>query len=765
MEPGGTIEVYQAGTTTQQTVYSDRGLTTTAGYIITADAAGRLPERWIADTTVIKLVYKDSAGATLATRDYANDNADSLEANTTLYLATYAALTALTSGSGLKDNGIYYTYARTTEEDGGAGFWRYDSASTATANGGTILAIDGGGAGRFFRLRDKTLCPRWFGCVADGATNDAAAFQLCLNACTAGETVDGEGLRYKIGTTLNMLKASGFPNDVTVKNATIIATVADDLDAFQVYGSGTALTGLSASTAATVTITIASPGVITWTGHGLAAGTPIKLSTTGALPTGLTAGTTYFVLSTGLAANTFRVSATPEGAAINTSGSQSGTHTGTRGLIAGTTSITATGAVAGDAGKFIWLASSDKTCPTKASTYLTGELIRIRSVSGTTITLEHGLRNHYLNSITATLVNPIEGVRFEDVAFEGDSTITQGGIHFYRCFESYASVRSKDMGYAAVYFDQCAGGEVDLYASNPNVNTDNGTDYGVVIAQGCDNITSRVNARHLRHAVATGGTLGLDYNLRATVNASDMKDAAIDAHPNVMGFVADVSVVGARTGGTFSSQPVGVAYQGGGVSRFTVDCDGPNSSVVLYQPHMQTLDDVAVFDVTARNIGASVTRIFEGDLYKDGGSIRSLKVQITSSAMAAAGSRCCSISFANAVSGVNAKGVEIDVNGEATEYVALLSVTSGRTVNFAKFTGYARQLTTANYGFAAFGFITDVLFLACETEGVAGAFGVRADTDVGHARAIGCRATNVGGAGITNQAEVGIDSSTGGTYT
>jgi hypothetical protein len=76
----------------------------------------------------------------------------------------------------------------------------------------------------------------------------------------------------------------------------------------------------------TVTITIASPGVVTYAGHGLAANAPISFSTSGALPTGLTAGTTYYV-KTVLDANTFTVSATAGGSAINTSGSQSGTHT------------------------------------------------------------------------------------------------------------------------------------------------------------------------------------------------------------------------------------------------------------------------------------------------------------------------------------------------------------------------------------------------------------------------------------------------------
>lgn len=80
------------------------------------------------------------------------------------------------------------------------------------------------------------------------------------------------------------------------------------------------------SKTSTVTITIASPGVISWTAHGLmVANCPVVFTTTGALPTGLTAGTIYFVRNP--TANTFEVSATSGGASINTSGVQSGIHT------------------------------------------------------------------------------------------------------------------------------------------------------------------------------------------------------------------------------------------------------------------------------------------------------------------------------------------------------------------------------------------------------------------------------------------------------
>lgn len=78
---------------------------------------------------------------------------------------------------------------------------------------------------------------------------------------------------------------------------------------------------------ATVTISIATPGVVTWTSHGRKANDVVKFSTTGALPTGLVASTTYYVVGASITTNTFQLSATPGGAAINTSGSQSGVHT------------------------------------------------------------------------------------------------------------------------------------------------------------------------------------------------------------------------------------------------------------------------------------------------------------------------------------------------------------------------------------------------------------------------------------------------------
>lgn len=86
-------------------------------------------------------------------------------------------------------------------------------------------------------------------------------------------------------------------------------------------------TNLVYRTTPVVTISIATPAVITLNGHGFIAGEPVTFQTTGTLPTGLTLGTTYYVISAGLTANTFEVSETLGGAAVNTSGTQSGVQT------------------------------------------------------------------------------------------------------------------------------------------------------------------------------------------------------------------------------------------------------------------------------------------------------------------------------------------------------------------------------------------------------------------------------------------------------
>jgi hypothetical protein len=92
-----------------------------------------------------------------------------------------------------------------------------------------------------------------------------------------------------------------------------------------------ALLSLSPDAAFTVTISNASPAVFTKADgkpHGLQVNAPVVGTTTGTLPTGLTAGQQLFV-KTVLSPTTFTVAASQGGSVINTSGAGSGTHTAT----------------------------------------------------------------------------------------------------------------------------------------------------------------------------------------------------------------------------------------------------------------------------------------------------------------------------------------------------------------------------------------------------------------------------------------------------
>jgi hypothetical protein len=143
-------------------------------------------------------------------------------------------------------------------------------------------------------------------------------------------------------TTLTYADNSGDVKLVSAGVHDLTNAVSQGSDLFITWTGGTAATGfyevLDADTdteevtidlpyiASTVTISIAAPGVVTWTGHGRSVNDTIRFTTTGALPTGLAINTTYYV-KTVLSANTFTVSTSAGGAAVTTSGTQSGTQT------------------------------------------------------------------------------------------------------------------------------------------------------------------------------------------------------------------------------------------------------------------------------------------------------------------------------------------------------------------------------------------------------------------------------------------------------
>jgi len=115
--------------------------------------------------------------------------------------------------------------------------------------------------------------------------------------------------------------------------------------------------------ATTISISNATPCVVTCS-LGLADLTPITLATTGALPTGLLPGTTYYVRY--ISSSSFNLSLTPTGALINTSSAGSGTQ-----------SISPRGVLLSS------LAGSDGYCPLYQNTFTVSDASRFLLVFGT----------------------------------------------------------------------------------------------------------------------------------------------------------------------------------------------------------------------------------------------------------------------------------------------------------------------------------------------------------------------------------------------
>ena len=138
------------------------------------------------------------------------------------------------------------------------------------------------------------------------------------------------------------LTAAGLGIKGQVAGAAAAAGQVGEVMGDMVFGTGTT---------ATVTMTSANPGVVTWTTHGFSTNIPqpVVFTTSGALPTNIVSGTVYYTIPTLTTASTFQVATTVANAiaatAIDmTAGAQSGTQTGTAGTsMANTTAINVTG--------------------------------------------------------------------------------------------------------------------------------------------------------------------------------------------------------------------------------------------------------------------------------------------------------------------------------------------------------------------------------------------------------------------------------------
>lgn len=150
--------------------------------------------------------------------------------------------------------------------------------------------------------------------LATQAAADAAAAEQAKDDAEAAAASAGASNPTGLCATFGGPLPTGW---LDCDGSAVSRTTYADLFAYLVTNSG--------FSAQTFTVTIASPGVVTRASHGFEGGERVRLSTSGALPTGLDAATDYYVVY--IDANTFYLASTFGGTPINTSGSQSGTHT------------------------------------------------------------------------------------------------------------------------------------------------------------------------------------------------------------------------------------------------------------------------------------------------------------------------------------------------------------------------------------------------------------------------------------------------------
>lgn len=275
---GGQLFTYAAGTTTKLATYTDASGATPNTNPIILDDRGEAPV-WLTAGVAYKFVFAPSTDTDPPTNPYWT--VDNITGNSSGVVSIGGQAGAIVLGAGLQITGqtlsavLYQNYL--------------SGLTLSTAGSSTSFGVSVGLAADSTNVQLMSL---------------PTAFTKMATIFTAGSG----GGAIDVGGAVT----SSWYHIYIIQRAD---TGAVDILASQSPGRSS-----------TVTITIASPGVITWTNHGLQAGAPVEFSSTGALPTGIVAGTVYYVLTVN-DANNFTIAPVQGGTVINTSGSQSGVQT------------------------------------------------------------------------------------------------------------------------------------------------------------------------------------------------------------------------------------------------------------------------------------------------------------------------------------------------------------------------------------------------------------------------------------------------------
>jgi hypothetical protein len=318
LEVGGTL--FTPASATIHGSQTNRGDIAALGYLSTSSSAylNNAPTQTVAQSSAVNTT---TDAITLASAVYINGLAvvltstgtlpTGLSTNTTYYVVNTSATTNFSglgsiSGATLTISAVYA---------GSIGVGTVISGNSVTGTSVTGLGTGTGGVGTYTIAASQTVASTTISGTYSGTqtvklSTSFGGSAVDITAVGSGNmtmTPVSLGITAPVGTTTKALATCEF------------VSISSPFSATNWAASETVATQ-------TATITIASPAVVTVT-TAPANDTAVSFSTTGALPTGITADAAYYVINR--TATTYQIAATIGGAAITTSGTQSGVHTET----------------------------------------------------------------------------------------------------------------------------------------------------------------------------------------------------------------------------------------------------------------------------------------------------------------------------------------------------------------------------------------------------------------------------------------------------
>jgi hypothetical protein len=250
------------------------------------------------------------------------------EFNSSTFTLTYKGFITLsgTTVSGSKTvrsiRGIVYKHTSGTVSTSGSSTTITGSSTQFTTD---RIAV---GARIGFGTTDPTAVTTWYEITAI-ASDTSLTISAPVNL-NAGTSYVIEEIRLAVAVTnsspinggVHLIK--GLNHGTFTSGGTTIteATTTDNIRASYLLTDGVGSLGT-----ATATVSYSTTNILSLTGHGLNVGDAVQFTTTTTLPTGLAAGTTYYVIATNLGANQFSVSTSFNGSITSITAAGSGTHT------------------------------------------------------------------------------------------------------------------------------------------------------------------------------------------------------------------------------------------------------------------------------------------------------------------------------------------------------------------------------------------------------------------------------------------------------